>query len=132
MDFMEILKHLAVTAGYITTIFTLVSYLGKVVLIQPYEKKRAKEQEKILSERERFHDQIIEEIRVSQEPYNNALSSLEEAIKEFRVEVSSAFKEVSEIREIIEEYDKTIDNHERRIIRLETRIGIKKEDNTWS
>lgn len=125
MDWQHVIERIAVNAGYIVTIFTAIKYF----VLNPLEKRRKKEDDEKVAEQNAFQERILQKTSENQKPLVEALDSLKQLIEDTRRE-SDNLHQIADVNvKAIGELDKEMDNHDKRIYRLEVKNGfIKMEE----
>lgn len=120
MDWQYVIERIAVNAGYIVTIFTAIKYF----VLNPLEKRRKKENDEKVAKQDAFQERILQKTSENQEPLVEALDSLKQIIEDTRRE-SDNLHQIADVNvEAIGKLDEEMDNHDKRIYRLEVKNGI--------
>lgn len=125
MDWQHVIERIAVNAGYIITIFTAIKYF----VLNPLEKRRKKEDDEKIAEQNAFQERILQKASENQKPLVEALDSLKQLIEDTRRDSDNLHKIADVNVKAISELDEEMDNHDKRIYRLEVKNGfIKMEE----
>ncbi|WP_290489878.1 MULTISPECIES: hypothetical protein [unclassified Aerococcus] len=125
MDWQYVIERIAVNAGYIVTIFTAIKYF----VLNPLEKRRKKEDDEKIAEQNAFQERILQKTSENQKPLVEALDSLKQLIEDTRRDSDNLHKITDVNVKAIGELDEEMDNHDKRIYRLEVKNGfIKMEE----
>lgn len=125
MDWQHVIERIAVNAGYIVTIFTAIKYF----VLNPLEKRRKKENDEKVAEQNAFQEQILQKTSENQKPLIETLDSLKQLIEDTRRESDNLHHIAGVNVKAISKLDKEMDNHDKRIYRLEVKNGfIKMEE----
>ena len=121
----HVIKRIAVNAGYIVTIFTAIKY----IVLNPLEKRRRKEEDTRIAEQNAFQERILQKTSENQKPLAETINSLKQLIENIRRDSDNLHKIADVNVKAIEELDVEMDNHDKRIYRLEVKDGfIKMEE----
>lgn len=125
MDWQYVIERIAVNAGYIVTIFTAIKYF----VLNPLEKRRKKEDDEKIAEQNAFQERILQKTSENQKPLVETLDSLKQLIEDIRRD-SDNLHEIADVNvKAIGKLDEEMDNHDKRIYRLEVKNGfIKMEE----
>lgn len=125
MDWQHVIERIAVNAGYIVTIFTAIKYF----VLNPLEKRRKKEDDEKNAEQNAFQERILQKTSENQKPLVETLDSLKQLIEDTRRDSDNLHKITDVNVKAIGKLDEEIDNHDKRIYRLEVKNGfIKMEE----
>lgn len=121
----HVIERIAVSAGYIVTIFTAIKYF----VLNPLEKRRRKEEDTRIAEQNAFQEHILQKTSENQKPLAETINSLKQLIENIRRDSDNLHKIADVNVKAIEELDVEMDNHDKRIYRLEVKDGfIKMEE----
>ena len=121
----HVIERIAVSAGYIVTIFTAIKYF----VLNPLEKRRRKEEDTRIAEQNAFQERILQKTSENQKPLAETINSLKQLIENIRRDSDNLHKIADVNVKAIEELDVEMDNHDKRIYRLEVKDGfIKMEE----
>lgn len=125
MDWQHVIERIAVNAGYIVTIFTAIKYF----VLNPLEKRRRKEEDTRIAEQNAFQERILQKTSENQKPLAETINSLKQLIEDIRRDSDNLHKIADVNVKAIGELDEEMDNHDKRIYRLEVKNGfIKMEE----
>lgn len=125
MDWQHVFERIAVNAGYIVTIFTAIKYF----VLNPLEKRRKKENDEKVAKQNAFQEHILRKTSENQKPLVEALDSLKQIIEDTRRESGNLHQIADANVKAIGKLDEEMENHDKRIYRLEVKNGfIKMEE----
>ena len=121
----HVIERIAVSAGYIVTIFTAIKY----IVLNPLEKRRRKEEDTRIAEQNAFQEHILQKTSENQKPLAETINSLKQLIENIRRDSDNLHKIADVNVKAIGKLDEEMDKHDKRIYRLEVKNGfIKMEE----
>lgn len=124
MDWQHVIERIAVNTGYIVTIFTAIKYF----VLNPLEKRRRKEEDTRIAEQNAFQERILQKTSENQKPLAETINSLKQLIEDIRRDSDNLHKIADVNVKAIGELDEEMDNHDKRIYRVEVKNGFIKTE----
>ena len=122
-------EWLAVVAGAITSITIIGAFLVKVVdkiIIKPMDKRKADRAKEVELDRQKFEESLLERVEVNQKPLSESIDRLNELLAESQRDRSDLHKIADNNVLRIGKHEDRLDNHNDRLIVLETKNGVRK------
>lgn len=122
-------EWLAVVAGAITSITIIGAFLVKVVdkiIIKPMDKRKADRAKEVELDRQRFEQTLLERVEANQQPLAESIERLNELLVESQRDRSDLHKIADNNVLRIGKHEDRLDNHNDRLIVLETKNGVRK------
>lgn len=119
----------AVVAGIITSITIIGTFLVKIVdkiIVKPMGKRKAAQAKEAELDRQKFEEKLLQRMETNQQPFKESIDRLNDLLDESQRDRIALHKIADVNSREIEEHEDRLDNHNERLIVLETKNGVRK------
>ena len=121
-------EWLSVVAGAITSITVIGTFLVMLVkktIVTPMEKRKVERDKKIEKDRQEFEQQLLKRVEQNQQPLTLSIAQLNVLLEESQRDRTALHQIADNNVKVIGQHEERLDNHNDRLIVLETKNGVR-------